>query len=74
MKTAEQYALKDIAEYTKQKAYEKGEEINYNMWTTIISMYFVSSSHLGTKENRRLNRELGIHKINHIKNQTNEQD
>ena len=74
--TARQCALKDIAEEVKELAYDKGKEIDSNLWSWIISSYFVSSTTLNTKENRRLNRELGLHKVNYIyryqKNQTDE--
>lgn len=64
--SARQYALSDIAKDVKERAYIKGKEIGWNMWTAVISHYFISASHLDTKENRRLNRELGLHKVNKV--------
>ena len=64
--SAQQYALRDIAKDVKEKAFIKGKELGWNMWTIVIQHYFVSTKQLDTKENRRLNRELGVHKVNHI--------
>jgi|2_EtaG_2_1085320.scaffolds.fasta_scaffold132717_1 hypothetical protein len=61
-----QYALSDIAEDVKQKAYIKGKEIDTKMWSWVISSYFVSTRDLNTKENRRLNKELGVNTLNYI--------
>jgi len=66
--SARSYALSDIAQDVKEKAYIKGKEIDTKMWSWVISSYFISTRALDTKENRMLNRKLGLHKINHIKN------
>lgn len=58
-KTVSQVALRDIAEYTKGTLYNNIDS-NGDVW-------IVTAKQLQTKENRRLNKELGISKVNYTK-------
>ena len=55
MKTVAQYAFKDISQYIKDT-----NTMNYNP----LEIWNVHPSHLDTKENRKLNRELGLRGVN----------
>jgi len=54
MKTVAQIAFKDIGKHINENT------MNYNP----LEVWDVRPSHLNTKENRRLNRELGLRGIN----------
>ena len=62
-KSVAQIALKDIAEYQRELLNEKSHFFNKGN--------FVTPTQLFTKEVKRLNRQLGLHKINKTKNQKN---
>ena len=55
MKQVSQYAFKDISRYIKET-----NTMKYNP----LEIWNVRPSHLNTKENRRLNRELGLRGVN----------
>jgi hypothetical protein len=57
--TARGYALRDISEHIKKDLKE-----TFGSKDT----WFVSATALNTKENRKLNRQLGINIVNHLGN------
>jgi hypothetical protein len=57
IKSVKQQALIDITKHNR----DAGRLVFGNNWADFI----VGSKYLDTKENRKLNRELGIHKINY---------
>ena len=59
-KSARRSALLDITKYIIEEGIDVWGE-NFDTW-------FVSSSHLDTKKQRNLNRELGVHKVNYRDN------
>lgn len=56
IKSVKQQALIDITKHN----IDEGRLVFGNNWTDFI----VGGKYLDTKENRKLNRELGIHKLN----------
>tara|TARA_R110000822_G_scaffold32188_1_gene92646 strand:+ start:3101 stop:3337 length:237 start_codon:yes stop_codon:yes gene_type:complete len=59
MKTARVYALHDISEHIKndlKETFGSGD------------VWFVSATALNTKENQKLNRRLGVNRVNHLGN------
>jgi hypothetical protein len=56
IKSVKQQALIDITKHN----IDEGRLVFGNNWSDFI----VGSKYLDTKENRKLNRELGIHKLN----------
>ena len=78
--SAERYALHDIAEHNKERA-EKSMEEPYSerylerpgMWldsiSQIVGSLFITGKILANRKTRRLNKELGLNKVNkHGKN------
>ena len=59
-----QIALKDINEYNKKRKAERRLNLLEHETDSMWESWFVGSSHLQTKTTARLNRMLGIHKIN----------
>jgi hypothetical protein len=57
--TVSQLAFKDIAKEGKRL-----QQVNGGGGGCRVEVWFVTSTHLNTKEQRALNRELGIHKLN----------
>ena len=57
-KTVSEIAFKDISKYLDE---------HYNRKIS-SEQYLITPQHLQTKETRKLNRELGIHKINKLNN------
>jgi hypothetical protein len=55
--SAKDYALGDISEWLRDRVHHEGTAKDYASWT-------VTSNALDTTEQRRLNRELGLHKVN----------
>ena len=62
IKSVEALALRDIAEYVQE------EELKNGCNATGADTWFFSRSHFDLKETRRLNRQLGINKLNYMGN------
>lgn len=75
--SAEQMALRDIAKHINTQAqdiatqYGNISAFGYNSYgfadpnvCMVVAQMFVGATKLATRENRKLNRELNLHKIN----------